>query len=86
MLMIESSPLFPGNQRLPREPEVHLVPGVGNLRPGTLRAAEGAQGDVGSAHQAQQDHPLRTGVRKERRKGEGGRQRLKGVYVLRFSS
>ena len=47
------------------EPEVHLVPGAGDLRPGDLWATAGAQGDVRGSHPEEQDHQLRAGVRQE---------------------
>ena len=53
---------LPGGERLPREPALHVVSGVGDLRAGALRPAEGAQGDVGSQDQEEQDHSLRARV------------------------
>ena len=46
------------SQRVPGEPEVPLVPRAGDIRPGDVRAAAGAQGDVGGQDGEEQDNQL----------------------------
>ena len=50
-------------QRVSGDAEVPLVPRAGDLRPGDVRAAAGAQGDVGGQDGEEQDHQLRARVR-----------------------
>ena len=46
-------------QRVSGDAEVPLVPRAGDLRPGDVHQAEGAQGDVGGQDHEEQDHQLR---------------------------
>ena len=50
-------------QRVSGDAEVPLVPRAGDIRPGDVRAAAGAQGDVGGQDGEEQDHQLRARVR-----------------------
>ena len=50
------------SERVPWNTEVYLVPRVRDLRPGDLRQAAGAEGDVGGEGQEEQDHQLRAKV------------------------
>ena len=47
------------SQRVSGDAKVPLVPGAGDLRPGDVHQAEGAQGDVGGQDHEEQDHQLR---------------------------
>ena len=51
--------MISGSQRIPRDLEVHLVSGAGDLRTGYIWKTESSQGDVGGEDQQEHDHHLR---------------------------